>query len=87
MVSAAVSVELRIHEVRGARVMLSTDLAALYGVTPKALSHAVKRNTERFPADLMFQLTADEYRILKSQSGLQDGEACGGSARKTIGFR
>ncbi|TAK84174.1 MAG: ORF6N domain-containing protein [Betaproteobacteria bacterium] len=40
--------------------MLDSDLAALYGVTPKALNQAVKRNMERFPADFMFQLDRDE---------------------------
>jgi hypothetical protein len=48
--------------------MLSTDLAALYDVEPGALVQAVKRNMERFPEDFTFQLTPDEYRILKSQS-------------------
>ena len=56
MVSTALSVESRIHEVRGVRAMLSTDLAALYGVAPKALVQGVKRNAERFPADFMLHL-------------------------------
>ena len=47
--------------------MLSTHLAALYDVEPRALVQAVKRNRERFPADFMFQLTADEWGNLKSQ--------------------
>jgi len=63
----ALSVESRIHELRGQRVMLSSDLAELYGVPPKALVQAVKRNAERFPPDFMFQLAAAEWRILKSQ--------------------
>jgi hypothetical protein len=50
------------------RVLLSSDLAELYGVPPKALVQAVKRNRARFPVDFMFQLTAAEWRILKSQS-------------------
>lgn len=48
--------------------MLSTDLALLYGVEPRTLVQAVKRNIERFPEDFMFQLTWDEADILKSQS-------------------
>jgi hypothetical protein len=48
--------------------MLSTDLAALYRVEPRALVQAVKRNIRRFPRDFMFQLTAAETRNLKSQS-------------------
>ena len=61
-------IEQAILVVRGQRVMLSTDLAALYDVEPGALVQAVKRNMERFPEDFTFQLTPDEYRILKSQS-------------------
>jgi len=60
-------IEQAILVIRGHRVMLSTDLAALYDVEPKVLVQTVKRNIERFPDDFMFQLTRDEYRILKSQ--------------------
>jgi len=60
-------IEQAILIVRGHRVTLSTDLAALYGVEPKVLVQSVKRNIERFPDDFMFQLVRDEYRILKSQ--------------------
>jgi hypothetical protein len=49
-----------ILEIRGERVMLDYDLAAIYGVTTKALNQAVKRNRDRFPADFMFELTLDE---------------------------
>ena len=47
--------------------MLSFDLSALYGVQPKALVQAVKRNIDRFPQDFMFQLSDGEFRNLKSQ--------------------
>ena len=50
----------RILQLRGQRVMLDADLAELYGVETKVLNQAVKRNTERFPMDFMFQLTAAE---------------------------
>lgn len=53
--------------VRGLRVMLSHDLAALYGVETKVLVQTIKRNVERFPIDFMFQITDQEVRILKSQ--------------------
>jgi hypothetical protein len=53
--------------IRGQRVMLDADLAELYGTTTKALNQAVKRNLERFPADFMFQLTAEEARTRWSQ--------------------
>jgi len=61
-------IEQAIMVIRGHRVMISSDLAALYGVEPKVLIQAVKRNIERFPDGFMFQLTPDEHRILKSQS-------------------
>jgi hypothetical protein len=54
--------------IRGHKVMLDVDLAALYGVTTAALVQAVKRNAERFPADFMFQLTAAETARLRSQT-------------------
>ena len=47
--------------------MLSTDLAELYGVAPRALVQAVKRNRDRFPIDFMFQLTKPEFENLTSQ--------------------
>ena len=47
--------------------MLDRDLAQLYGVELKVMNQAVKRNVERFPADFMFQLTQDEWEILRSQ--------------------
>lgn len=53
-------VERRILFLRGRRVMLSTDLAPLYGVAPKVLMQAVRRNIERFPEDFMFQVTEVE---------------------------
>ena len=59
-------VESRIRFVRGQRVMLSPGLAALYGVQTKVLLQAVKRNINRFPEDFAFQLTQDEFTILKS---------------------
>jgi len=58
----------RILILRSQRVMLSTDLAALYEVEPKALMQAVKRNAKRFPQDFMFQLNAREFEHLRSRS-------------------
>ena len=52
---------------RGQRVMLDADLAFLYGVETKVLVQAVKRNSDRFPADFMFQLTKQEVADLRSQ--------------------
>ena len=53
---------------RGQRVMLSTHLAELYEVEPRAVVQAVKRNPERFPDDFLFQLTDAEFANLKSQT-------------------
>jgi hypothetical protein len=53
--------------IRGERVLLDADLAMLYGVKTKALNQAVKRNRDRFPADFMFQLTAEEWHGLRSR--------------------
>lgn len=60
-------IERRIFFLRSANVMISTDLAALYGVEPRALVQAVKRNIARFPRDFMFQLSKAEFSDLKSQ--------------------
>jgi ORF6N domain len=57
----------RIFLFRGQRVILSLDLAELYGVEAKALVPAVKRNVDRFPEDFMFQLSNEEFKSLKSQ--------------------
>ena len=61
-------IERAILLIRGEEVMLSTELAAIYDVEPRALIQAVKRNLSRFPGDFMFQLTTVEWRYLKSQS-------------------
>jgi phage regulator Rha-like protein len=61
------AIEGKIFLIRGQKVILSTDLAELYGVEPKVLVQAVKRNQDRFPADFMFQLTNQEFTNLKSQ--------------------
>ncbi|MBI5451494.1 MAG: ORF6N domain-containing protein [Gammaproteobacteria bacterium] len=53
--------------VRGHKVILDSDLAELYEVEAKVLTQAVKRNIDRFPADFMFQLTNQEFNILRSQ--------------------
>jgi ORF6N domain len=53
--------------VRGEKVLLDADLAALYGVEARALNQAVARNRERFPADFMFRLSPEEYEGIRSQ--------------------
>ncbi len=61
------TIQNKIYEIRGQRVMLDFDLAAMYGVETRRLNEQVKRNIERFPEDFMFQLTKGELEILKSQ--------------------
>jgi hypothetical protein len=57
-----------IHIIRGQKVMLDFDLAALYGVATRVLNQAVGRNATRFPGDFMFRLTLEEIGHLRSQS-------------------
>ena len=57
----------KIYLMRSVKVMLDRDLAELYGVEPKVLKQAVRRNIDRFPADFMFELTRDESNNLRSQ--------------------
>ena len=73
-------IQSKIYEIRGQRVMLDFDLAAMYGVETRTLNQAVKRNIERFPEDFMFQLTKGEWSILKSQiviSNIADNQEVG----------
>ena len=58
-----------IYVLRGAPVMLDSDLAVLYQVETKNLNKAVKRNINRFPEDFCFQLTEEEYKSLRCQIG------------------
>ena len=57
----AISIDTKIHTIRGLQVMLDIDLAFLYGVEVKRLNEQVKRNSERFPVHFMFQLNTDEW--------------------------
>jgi hypothetical protein len=66
-VPAVESISLSIAALRGQRVILDSELAALYGVETKRFNEAVKRNATRFPADFMFQLSAEESDSLRSQ--------------------
>ena len=63
----AATIEELIYLIRSQKVMLDKDLAKLYGVDTRALIQAVKRNTERFPEDFCFQLSKQEFMILRSQ--------------------
>ena len=65
----AAIIERRIYLLRGQKVMLDYDLAGLYRAETKQLKRAVKRNISRFPADFFFELTKNEYEILRCQFG------------------
>jgi len=58
----------KIHEIRGQKVMLDFDLALLYNVETRILKQAVRRNSNRFPEDFMFELTEIEQNTLRSQT-------------------
>ncbi len=62
-------IERSILLIRGHKVMLDTDLAALYGVETKQLVRAIKRNISRFPPDFMFQLSKDDFENLRCHFG------------------
>lgn len=62
-------IEELIREIRGQRVLLDFDLAAIYGVETKALNRAVKRNRDRFPEDFLYQLSETEWKNLRRQIG------------------
>ena len=78
----AANIERLIRIVRGHRVMLDFDLAALYGVTTGHLNQAVRRNADRFPSDFMFSLEAQEVVRLMSQNGIS--KAGRGGRRKPV---
>ncbi len=67
------TIQSKIYEIRGVKVMLDFDLAKLYGVENFNLKKAVRRNIERFPDDFMFELTKDEAKILLSRVVFQNG--------------
>jgi len=62
-------IERSILLIRGQKVMLDADLAALYGVETKQLVRAIKRNISRFPPDFMFQLSKDDFENLRCHFG------------------
>ncbi|WP_407281716.1 ORF6N domain-containing protein [Methanolobus sp. WCC1] len=68
-------IQSQIYTIRGVQVMLDEDLASLYHVETRVLNQAVKRNKERFPEQFCFQLTAEEYELLRSQIVILEGDA------------
>ncbi|OHD87367.1 ORF6N domain-containing protein [Sulfuricurvum sp. RIFCSPLOWO2_12_FULL_43_24] len=71
------NIQNKIYTLRGLQVMLDRDLAELYGVETKVFNQAIKRNSERFPSDFMFQLTKDELENWRSQFVTSNKEKMG----------
>jgi hypothetical protein len=76
----------RILTIRGARILLDDDLAAIYGVATKALNQAAKRNADRFPADFRFPLNREEVVSLRSQSVTSKNKGRGGRRKPPFAF-
>lgn len=71
------AINTKIYQIRGMHVMLDRDLAELYQVETRILNQAVKRNSERFPSDFMFQLTEQEFQNWISQFVISNSEKMG----------
>lgn len=71
-------IERKIYEIRGHKIMLDSELAALYGVQTKLLTRAFKRNLDRFPEDFAFQLSRHELENLRRQIGASSSKNYGG---------
>ncbi len=78
--------ERRIYMIRDNKVMLDSELASLYGVTTGRMNEQVRRNIERFPADFMFQLTAEEFANLMSQIAISSSNNYGGRRKLPLVF-
>jgi ORF6N domain-containing protein len=79
-------VDTKILVMRGRKVILDSDLAALYGVEAKRLNQQVKRNAERFPSDFVFRVTANDLRLQIATSNAK-GKSSGKPQRSTRGGR
>lgn len=76
----------RIYLLRGQKVLLDADLAALYDVPTKRFNEQVKRNMARFPADFMFQLSDEEFAALRSQFATSNDQPTGRGGRRYLPF-
>lgn len=81
-----ITIQRKIFEIRGQRVMLDFHLAELYATETRILVRAVKRNIRRFPAHYMFQLNKVEFKTLISQIGISKKEKRGGTQRPPYAF-
>lgn len=77
----------KIYQIRGQRVMLDFDLAAIYGVETKVLKQAVRRNISRFPSDFMFEISKEEFnRLVDSASSQVETPSYGGRRYSPFAF-
>jgi leucyl aminopeptidase len=74
-------IERKILLIRGEKVMLDADIAELYGVATKRLNEQIRRNSDRFPEDFAFQLTAEEWQSIKSHDDLNRSQFATGSQK------
>lgn len=79
-------IENLIHEIRGEKVILDSDLARVYGESTKRINQQVNRNIERFPEDFAFRLTRDEYASLKLQIATSKPSGRGGRRKPPYVF-
>src|SRR5262249_53382253 len=86
MIVSQKQIENAVLMLRGEKVLLDADLAAMYGASTKALNQAVKRNRSRLPADFMFQLTKEELAIWRSQLVTSNSGAKMGLRRPPYAF-
>ncbi|MEJ0037976.1 MAG: ORF6N domain-containing protein [Gammaproteobacteria bacterium] len=84
--TAVESITRSIVVLRGRRVVLDAELAALYGVTTKRLNEQIRRNQERFPPDFMFQLTEEEHRALRSHFATSNSVGPGRGGRRYLPY-
>jgi hypothetical protein len=82
----AIPIHHKIYALRGKQIMLDEDLAGLYQVETRRLNEQVKRNSERFPEDFMFQLSKEEYENLKSQFATSSLGRYGGRRKMPYAF-
>jgi len=74
-------IALRIRNFRGEKVLVDFDLAALYGVETRVLNQAVKRNADRFPSDVMFQLSVEETEMISQRVTSSAGQTVSDSSQ------
>jgi hypothetical protein len=80
------TIQTKIHEIRGYRVILDFDIAELYGIETKRLKEAVRRNSNRFPNDFMFELSENEFNGLLRTHFASSNKGRGGIRYRPFAF-